>query len=386
MPVLPFSAARAAKIWKIPELDARKKLEKMASKGLLVDILRDTGMRLFVLPPPMAGFFELSLMRIRSDIDQKALSRLFHEYINVQEDFIQDLFLGGKTSFGRVFVHEPALPALHAEILDYEKASHVIQSASAIAVGVCYCRHKMEHVGRACSAPKAICMTFNQAAAPLIRNGLARRIDAAECMDLLQEAYDYNLVQGGENVQRQVTFICNCCACCCEGLIAARKFGARMPIQTTNYIARFDPSRCSDCGKCARVCPAEAIKMQEEMRDADRRHPVLNQTRCLGCGICVRNCPQNAIRLEPRARRVITPLDMSRRIVEMAVERGLLQNLIFDNQALLSHRLLAAVLGAVLKLPPLKQALANKQLKSYYLEALMNWKGNFFHLPESGSQ
>ncbi len=32
----------------------------------------------YVLPPPMAGFFEFSMMRVREDIDQKALSELFH--------------------------------------------------------------------------------------------------------------------------------------------------------------------------------------------------------------------------------------------------------------------------------------------------------------------
>jgi hypothetical protein len=55
----------------------------------------------------------------------------------------------------------------------------------------------------------------------------------------------------------------------------------------------------------------------------------------------------------------------------MAIERGKLQNLIFDNQALFSHRAMAAVLGVILQLPPVKQAMASRQLKSRYLEALM---------------
>jgi len=36
-----------------------------------------------------------------------------------------------------------------------------------------------------------------------------------------------------------------------------------------------------------------------------------------------------------------------------------------------SHRAMAAVLGVVLRLPPLKQALASRQLKSRYLAALL---------------
>ncbi len=54
-----------------------------------------------------------------------------------------------------------------------------------MAVGVCYCRHKAEHVGRACAAPKNICMTFGGTADSLIRHGYARRVDAAEGIDLL---------------------------------------------------------------------------------------------------------------------------------------------------------------------------------------------------------
>ena len=53
------------------------------------------------------------------------------------------------------------------------------------------------------------------------------------------------------------------------------------------------------------------------------------------------------------------------------IERGSLQNLIFDNQVLWSHRALAAVLGVILKLPPIKQALASQQVKSRYLESLI---------------
>ena len=56
----------------------------------------------------------------------------------------------------------------------------------------------------------------------------------------------------------------------------------------------------------------------------------------------------------------------------MAIERGKLQNLIFDNQVLWSHRAMAGVLGVILKLPPFKQFLANQQVKSRYLEALIN--------------
>jgi hypothetical protein len=55
----------------------------------------------------------------------------------------------------------------------------------------------------------------------------------------------------------------------------------------------------------------------------------------------------------------------------MAIERGKLQNLIFDNQAFFSHRAMAAILGAILKLPPIKQVLASQQFRSRYLVSLI---------------
>ena len=61
-----------------------------------MDIERD-GDYWYVLPPPMAGFFEFSMMRVRNDIDQRILSELFYQYLNVEEDFIRNLFTRGET-------------------------------------------------------------------------------------------------------------------------------------------------------------------------------------------------------------------------------------------------------------------------------------------------
>ena len=74
--------------------------------------------------------------------------------------------------------------------------------------------------------------------------------------------------------------------------------------------------------------------------------------------MCVRTCAQSGLSLRSRAERVITPVNSIHRVVMMAIERGDLQNLIFDNQVLWNHRALAAVLGVILRLPPIKQVLA----------------------------
>ena len=374
LPIKPFNVKKAAGIWKMGEKDAAKILNDLADKGLLLDAVENDDI-IYSMPPPMAGFFEFSLMRYRNDIDQKSLSELYYQYMNVEEDFIKQLFTGGSTQPGRTFVNEEALREAHKlEVLDYERASEVIKTASHRAVGMCYCRHKMEHLGKACDAPMEICLTFNDVAASLIKHNIAKEIDIKEGMDLLQTAYDNNLVQFGENVREQVSFICNCCGCCCEAMLAAKKFAMLHPVHTTNYLPVVTTGDCNGCGKCVNVCPVEAMSLvsANDPLKKKRKKAVLNEDICLGCGLCVRSCSSGKIHLIERKQRVITPLNSAHRVVVMAIERGKFQNPIFDQQALWNHRAMAAILGVIVKLPPVKQVLASNQLKSRYLEYLLS--------------
>jgi ferredoxin len=373
VPIKPFTAETAARAWKTSLPEAEKALDVLAGRALLIDV-QGRKNRYYVLPPPMAGFFEFSMMRLRGDLDQKVLAELYYKYLNVEEDFIKALFTRGETQLGRVFVNEPVLSnenALH--VLDYERASEVIKTASHRGIGLCYCRHKMEHAGHACDAPLDICMTFNTTAASLIRHGYARAVDAAEGLALLDEAHGRNLVQFGENVRNRVSFICNCCGCCCEALIAARRFGMLHPVHTTNFLPVVDLGTCTGCGECAAVCPVEAMTMvsANDPLHPQKKKAKLDENICLGCAVCVRVCKTKSLRLDSRPERIITPLNSTHKAVLMAIERGKLQNFIFDNQALVSHRAMAAVLGVILKLPPLKQAMASKQMRSRYLETLI---------------
>ncbi len=414
LPIRPFTLKKAAQLWGTSEAKAEKLLDRLCEKGLLVDSY-DRGVRKFVLPPPMIGFFEFSLMRTRGDIDQKYLSELFYQYINVEEDFIKDLFLGMDTKLGRVFVNESVLMTEKTNhILDYERATHIIEEADFIGVGTCFCRHKNYHLGIPCklNAPMETCLTFGNVARSLAEHGgYTRPIDKAEAKEILEMSYSCNLVQMGENVREHPAFMCNCCGCCCEALEAVRRFSPMQPIATTNYIPKINYDDCVSCGKCEKVCPILAISMQEEVVKGDgsfdnlhdschvikgndssdtlhakcqknrpldttsaqqKRRPVIDESICLGCGVCARNCPKKAITLQRRPIEVITPVNSTHRFVLQAIEKGTLQNLIFDNQAFANHRAMAAVFGTILKLPPLKQALASKQFKSVYRDHLLS--------------
>ncbi len=370
LPIKPFTTKTAANAWKKTEEEASLVLNELASRALLVDVERD-GNQTFSLPPPMAGFFEFSMMRIGGNFDQKLLGELFYQYMNIEDDFVTAL-MSLPTPIGRTFVQEEEIEKHIVHVLDYEKATEVIKTATHIGIGTCYCRHKKEHVGEACDAPMEICMTFNATAASLIKYNYARQVDVKECLELLEVAKQHNLVQFGDNVQNEVAFICNCCSCCCEALVGARKVGPSLAINSSNFICNIIDELCVGCGKCIEVCPVEALSLvSKNTPNTKAKIAQLEAENCIGCGVCSRVCKVDAITMDPRDNKVFTPVNMAHRVVLEAIETNKLQNLIFDNQAHFKHRALAAILGAILKLPPIKQIVASKQVKSKYILKLI---------------
>ena len=88
LPIKPFTVEKASRAWKMSLAETQKVLDELASRAILVDVEWE-GKTTYTLPPPMAGFFEFSMMRLRGDIDQKVLAELFYQYLNVEEEFIR---------------------------------------------------------------------------------------------------------------------------------------------------------------------------------------------------------------------------------------------------------------------------------------------------------
>src|ERR1700690_3357862 len=76
LPIAPFKAADAARAWGTDAAQAERELEVLVGRSLLIDTCFD-GVRRYFLPPPMAGFFEFSLMRSDGHLDKQALAELF---------------------------------------------------------------------------------------------------------------------------------------------------------------------------------------------------------------------------------------------------------------------------------------------------------------------
>lgn len=74
---------------------------------------------------------------------------------------------------------------------------------------------------------------------------------------------------------------------------------------------------------------------------------------------------------QPRAQRVYTPETVYDRMVAMAIERGKLADLIFEQPEKLSHRALKRITQIVEKSPPFKAAIAIAPLRSALLDRIV---------------
>jgi len=81
--------------------------------------------------------------------------------------------------------------------------------------------------------------------------------------------------------------ICNCCSCCCAAMNAQCN-GTPM-LASSGYVAQIDHETCRNCGKCANVCPFNAISKNGKVE--------VDIEACMGCGICVGQCQFDAIQL-----------------------------------------------------------------------------------------
>jgi Pyruvate/2-oxoacid:ferredoxin oxidoreductase delta subunit len=259
-----------------------------------------------------------------------------------------------------------------SEILDEERATAILEQAGSWAEGICHCRHVKSHLGQRCGYPLEHCLALGAGAEYLIRAGLARRIDKARALDVLVHAREHDCVQMADNVRRRPTFICNCCSCCCEmleGFRVLRDNGGRV---TSNHVAEVSSAECLACGDCVAACPIGALSIPEAAAGSgEEAFARVDAGMCLGCGVCRRHCPSGALRMRRIAVRVHTPETQLERMMLQALERGKLAYLVFDDQTSWTQRTMAAALRTLLRLPPAKQLLARRQLRSRFVELLL---------------
>jgi ferredoxin len=368
---------RVAQVTKYESSELSKILEGLCSKGLVMDMWINDAYH-YMPSPIMIGIFEFSMMRTGESVDSKTLAHLFNQYLDSDNGalYAMNAKKGNKVSVIRALPHWDAIDASeYMEVLDYEKAAGIIESSEKFSIGICSCRHEKLHVGeKTCEVPLEKCSSFGGAADYLIRNKLAKEVSRSEMLENLAQSVEMKLVLCADNVKRNVTFICHCCKDCCNALAGISKYGYPNTVVTSNFIAKNHPDTCVGCGKCAEACPIDAIKMIpiDQPQTKKKKDAVIDASICLGCGVCALSCIKGAVTLTRREKRVLHPETTFERVILQSLERGTLQNQIFDNPQSITQKFMRGFVGGFLRLPPVKAALMSDMLRSSFLNAMTN--------------
>ncbi len=274
--------------------EARRRLRKMARKGLIFSVEPKGAPALYQAVAWIVGIYEFQVN-------------------NLDEGFVRDLNeyfrTKGKPSRPQSIPQIRTIPIERSieprlEALPYERAEALIKAHEKFAVAPCICRRKAEIAGSGCQAPKETCLMFGDWADYYVRNGLARTIDRAEVANILAMADKANLVLQPNN-SKNIVFMCCCCGCCCAVLTRIKPHPRPSELVASPFRARHESESCRGCGACIDRCQMNALTL-------DGEKAVFHSPRCIGCGLCVSTCPTGSLTLvrKPATEQVETPVTM----------------------------------------------------------------------------
>lgn len=183
-------------------------------------------------------------------------------------------------------------------VLPYVVLAPLVAEASArFILNECLCRRAENRP----TCPRDIGCLFLGDGAAEIHPELGRPVDPDEALAHVRRALEAGLMPQIVHSAfdawmlgipyRRMLAVCFCCDCCCSVRQTLRN-GPPIFQETVHRLpglAVIVGPDCVGCGRCAEVCPADAIRL-ENGRASVRQN-------CQGCGRCAAACPQGTITL-----------------------------------------------------------------------------------------
>lgn len=313
---------------KLTEEEILKKVESLAKKGVIFNQPSSKGIMVYrLLPLIMVGPFEYIFMsELEYSEENKRIAHLFKKLFDETREMVQEKYENLVPVFQKMPPFDRTMPILEKNIsgediritidenlevpeeriILTQQIEELINKFDEIAVGHCFCRHHKDLLGKPCETTdvRENCFTFGKSARYTSEQGFARLISKEEALRIMKQSEEAGLVHKAfhphEDILKEETSICNCCADCCVTFEMWRE-GVLPLMNWTNYISKIDTDLCSGCGICIEKCPIDAIELNNENK-AKR-----NAEWCIGCGVCAHFCPENAISLLEGMRKVFVP-------------------------------------------------------------------------------
>src|SRR4030066_728115 len=165
--LLPEEPAHVARRIHLPEEETARRLEEMASKGLIYRIQQKDGPPRYLAWQYVIGIWEFHVNSLdRGLVDDMA------EYI----PHLLNVETWKKAPQLRTIPVAQSIP-VDNKVMSYENAESLVRSQRRILVAPCICRREKRLAGEGCDKPEETCLVFGGGADYYLRNGLGRLID-----------------------------------------------------------------------------------------------------------------------------------------------------------------------------------------------------------------
>jgi len=307
MRLTPEPAVEIAARAQVDPTEAEETLRTMARQGLIRARKVDSGL-VFGLIAFVVGIYENQLFRM----DQE-LAALCEQYFQETDGSM----MGISPAVHRVIPIEQAI-SLDLEVFPYERAVELIENARSWGVRKCICRVQKRLIGEGCEHEEENCLVFAPVEHAFDSSQDERSISKQEALEILRRTEEAGLIHSTANRLDQVSYICNCCTCCCGIMRGVAEWGNPDAVARSDFRVVVDTEVCTGCETCVDRCQFKALSVPEEVC-------LVDYGRCVGCGQCVSVCPMEALSLERRPEGELpeVPADQRDWMERRAQERGI---------------------------------------------------------------